>query len=300
MASSPSRPAASSEEHRRTTRKLQKKRPDMPDSTPELPGPLQDSDDSADEQFPDHMATPMSVNMNQSIFGLIAAAGSRVDFNTRFDGNSSDEDENKDTQPGAQGLSQTTVLPSSSKGQRHSHKKSRSKHRLLKSLATLPKLKSKAKRESSRLSAPNLEVGGATDEPSDSSEPSSQPTVALPRSSKRRPSVMSRMLEARAEMSSRPSFDTERTSSDMRAADDGSDATLLARRLMEIFEFDEPEQVVEGNILFLPFPDAGYTCTDHLRRISLLALAERSSPRVSVHYCQTYLLLCIPTQESGN
>lgn len=253
MTSSPSRPLASSEERdgeRKRTRRLQKKRPEMPSSTPELPEPLQDSDDSADEQFPDHLATPMSVNMNQSIFGLIAAAGSRVDFNTRFDGNSSDEEDSKDTQPETQGLAQTAVLASSSKDsskdERRGHKKSRSKHRLLRSIATLPKLKSKAKRQSSRLSQPNLEVGPETDEPSDSSELSSQPTVALPRSSKRRPSVLSRMLEARAEMSSRPSFDIERKSSDLPPSDDSSEATLLAKRLMEIFEFDEPEQVVEG------------------------------------------------------
>ena len=257
MTSSPSRPLASSEERdgeRKRPRRLQKKRPEMPSSTPELPEPLQDSDDSADEQFPDHLATPMSVNMNQSIFGLIAAAGSRVDFNTRFDGNSSDEEDSKDTQPETQGLAQTAVLASSSKDsskdspkdERRGHKKPRSKHRLLRSIATLPKLKSKAKRQSSRLSQPNLEVGPETDEPSDSSELSSQPAVALPRSSKRRPSVLSRMLEARAEMSSRPSFDIERKSSDLPPSDDSSEATLLAKRLMEIFEFDEPEQVVEG------------------------------------------------------
>lgn len=187
----------------------------------------------------------MSVNMNQSIFGLIAAAGSRVDFNTRFDGNSSDEEDaqgSRDTLSGPSNLAQTTVLPPKTK----KHNKSSSKHRLLKSFATLPRLRPKSKHEPSRLSQPEP----STDDAAESSEPSeTQPSLsateeaALPR----RPSVMSRMLQAKAEMSSRPSFDIERKSSELRRSEDSDDTTPLARRLMEIFEFTEPEQVIEGN-----------------------------------------------------
>jgi sterol 3beta-glucosyltransferase len=58
---------------------------------------------------------------------------------------------------------------------------------------------------------------------------------------------MSRMLEAKAEMASRPSFDIERFSGEHSRPGVGGDSSLLAQRLMEIFEFDEPEKVIEGN-----------------------------------------------------
>ncbi|PMB64088.1 Sterol 3-beta-glucosyltransferase [Beauveria bassiana] len=208
-------------------------------STPDLPEPLQDSDDSGDEAHAQVTVNPMSVNMNQSIFGLIAAAGSRVDFHTRFDGNSSDEDDtSKDLPSSLPTTSQTTVLrPDSRK-----HKKTLSKHRLLKSFATLPRLKPKSKREPSTLSQPER----FTDEPcqsSDASETPASPSAERMAPMARRPSVMSRMLQARAEMSSRSSFDIERRSStDIPQSQDDDEASPLARRLMEIFDFSEPEQ----------------------------------------------------------
>lgn len=231
---------------RRGPRKLHKKEPSLSTSTPNLPEPLQGSDDSDEEAHAEPVATPMSVNMNQSIFGLIAAAGSRVDFHTRFDGNSSDDEEDsaKETPSGPSGMSQTTVLrPTAAK----KHKKSLSRNRLLKSFATLPRLKPKSKHEPSRLSQPEP----SADEPSQSSDAASETQAAslsTEHQRARRPSVMSRMLQARAEMSSRPSFDIERRSADLRRSEDDDEATPLARRLMEIFEFTEPEQVVEGII----------------------------------------------------
>jgi len=59
---------------------------------------------------------------------------------------------------------------------------------------------------------------------------------------------MSRMLEARAELSMRPSFDMKRPSVDRTQADDNEDNTpsSLAKRLREIFEFEKAEDVIEG------------------------------------------------------
>lgn len=224
-------------------RKLRRKAPGLSSSTPNLPEPLLDSDDSADDGHAEVMPTPMSVNMNQSIFGLIAAAGSRVDFNTRFDGNSSDEEDGSKESPSSPpSTSQTTVLRPDTK----KHKKSLSKHRLLKSIATLPRLKPKSKHERSRLSQPEH----SADEPSQSDDANETQTSSSPGAEARparRPSVMSRMLQARAEMSSRPSFDMERRSADLiRSEDDDDEATPLARRLMEIFGFSELEQVIQG------------------------------------------------------
>ena len=233
---------------RRGPRKLRRKTPGLSSSTPDLPEPLLDSDDSADDGHAEVIPTPMSVNMNQSIFGLIAAAGSRVDFNTRFDGNSSDEEDgSKESSSSPPSTSQTTVLRPDTK----KHKKSLSKHRLLKSIATLPRLKPKSKHESSRLSQPEP----SADKPSQSGDANETQTSSSPgaeASPARRPSVMSRMLQARAEMSSRPSFDMERRSADLRRSEDENDETTpLARRLMEIFGFSEPEQVIQGECLYL-------------------------------------------------
>lgn len=60
---------------------------------------------------------------------------------------------------------------------------------------------------------------------------------------------MTRMLEARAEMAARPSFDLERMSGDRSriTADDTGESgpTELAKRLAEIFQFDRPEEVIQ-------------------------------------------------------
>jgi len=68
---------------------------------------------------------------------------------------------------------------------------------------------------------------------------------------------MSRMLEARAQMASRPSFDLERLSNEQGrdAAAGETGPTELAKKLKEIFDFEEPEEVIEGwspPLLLLP------------------------------------------------
>ena len=59
---------------------------------------------------------------------------------------------------------------------------------------------------------------------------------------------MSRMLEAKAELSMRPSFDMKRPSLDRRDTDDNGEASSssLAKRLKDIFEFEKAEDVIEG------------------------------------------------------
>jgi sterol 3beta-glucosyltransferase len=212
----------------------------------DLPEPLKDSDESSAEDELPSQGPPMFMNMNQSIFGLIAAAGSRIDFNDRFDeGSSSDEDEaaTDDKQEHEQeNLAHSTILtpPDKDKEKKSGHRKKLSGSKLLQSLPNLPsKLKVKAKRQSSRLSAP-VET---TDEDNELTPPAIKLTRAK---TDRQPSVMSRMLEGRAEMSSRPSFDLDIKGEATERSSISDDVTPLARRLMEIFEFDEPEQVIEG------------------------------------------------------
>ncbi|RFU73949.1 autophagy-related 26 [Trichoderma arundinaceum] len=230
---------------------------DDPTLTAELPEPLQGSDDDTSENVGVTQANPMAVNMNQSIFGLIAAAGSRVDFNTRFDDGSSDEDEGGGLKPLSsrhRDLSQTAIFGSlPAKDKRLGHKKKLSGHRLLKSFASLPKRKSGSGKSSSQLWEPTQEV----DEQSESSDPPSPKKPSQqPEEDLRIAPVMSRMLEAKAEMASRSSFDIERDSSGPERTDEGeeegetegegNDVTALAKKLMEIFDFDEPERVIEG------------------------------------------------------
>ncbi|KAI2627598.1 glycosyltransferase family 1 protein [Hypoxylon sp. NC1633] len=247
--------------HRRVSKKLQKKRREDHHPTMELPDRLKDHGDDVDEDvLPPNQGAQMFMNMNQSIFGLIAAAGSTVDFNDRFEGQSSDEDE--DAGPGdrhrkgkgREQIAQTTVLKKSpserERGERHRRKIS---GQLLKSLPQLPRLatatRSKfrqakssgpprldttAEGEGDNISSPTLDLGSPSlDVTTDDREGRLAP-------------VMSRMLQAKAEMSSRPSFDLERLSGDHRRAD-GEEAgpSLLARQLKRIFEFDEPEEVIE-------------------------------------------------------
>ncbi|KAF4466024.1 sterol 3beta-glucosyltransferase [Fusarium albosuccineum] len=238
--------ASDTDVKKRVGRKLHKKRREDLSATV-FPEPLRESDDSVEEEDVPTQGPPMFMNMNQSIFGLIAAAGSRVDFNDRFDGISSDEEEgqeSKDHDGQPADVSQTSVLKAPGKDKRHRRRKL-SEHKLLRSLPALPKLRSKSKRHSSRLSAP-AEVA---DESSDASHSSlsQPPALSITRhdSHGRQAPVMSRMLEAKAEMSSRPSFDLDRLSSDVSRSSDGQELPPLAKKLMEIFEFTEPEQVIE-------------------------------------------------------
>ncbi|KAJ9144670.1 Sterol 3-beta-glucosyltransferase [Pleurostoma richardsiae] len=199
------------------------------------------------------------MNMNQSIFGLIAAAGSRVDFNNRFEGQSSDEEEG-DEEEGAEadderspgttmagaGVAQTTVLrkPSGSKDRFHRRKISESK--LLRSLPTLSRLSSKTKSKSAA-KGKRLEPQIREESEPESTGVESPLDSPVTSAETRLAPVMSRMLEARAEMSSRPSFDLERLSGE-KARTSGSETdtgpTDLAKRLMEIFQFDVPEEVI--------------------------------------------------------
>lgn len=244
------RPSAGDDVKKRVSRKLQKKKRQESPLTVELPERLQSSDESDSDDTVPTQGPPMFMNMNQSIFGLIAAAGSRVDFNDRFDGSSSDEEDGhggkERDERGAGDLAKTSVLKGTRKDKdKDKHRRRLSGHKLLQSLPMLPKLRSKSKRQSSRLSATQEEA--TSSEASGAATP--PPALTLTRHDSRLAPVMSRMLEARAEVSSRPSFDMDRASSDFSQSSDGV-LPPLSKRLKEIFEFDEPEQVIEG--WFLP------------------------------------------------
>jgi len=263
---------------RRLSRRLVKKRRDGDHPpTMELPERLKDHGDHADSEEevlqPQGYMGGMSMNMNQSIFGLIAAAGSQVDFTDRFEGQSSDEEDEGETamamtiaghkgsarRVGPEGLgggslAQTTVLrkpgafPTNNEG-RH-HRKKLSESRILRSMS---RLASKSRSKGKDTSDCQIQEEKEEDELASpfGSADASAPTIELTRTEGRLAPVMSRMLEARAQMAARPSFDLDRLSSE-RAGDTESSETgpsELAKRLKDIFEFEEPEEVIEGNTI---------------------------------------------------
>lgn len=261
---------------KRVGKKLQKKRHESNTPAMELPERLKEGDDSREEDLVPQQGPPMFMNMNQSIFGLIAAAGSRVDFHDRFessDEESADEDEptrrhgadkldggddkvhggighllhRKQRRQNDSDLSKTTVLKKDSSSKTEKHRRKISGSKLLRSLPALPRLpRHKSKKEPSKLE-PTSEEASDTSEPSPS-QPADDTREDDDQDGHRLAPVMSRMLEAKAEMSARPSFDVDRRSSDqLNYSDSGdSNSTALARRLQDIFEFDHPEAVIEG------------------------------------------------------
>ncbi|KAK1593508.1 glycosyltransferase family 28 domain-containing protein [Colletotrichum navitas] len=278
---------ADDEVKKRVGKKLVKKRFETNAPAIELPERLKEGDDSREEDLVPTQGPPMFMNMNQSIFGLIAAAGSRVDFHDRFEssdddsGDEPDHDRQRDAlddksrglahllhrrqrRPDAPqpDLSKTTVLKKdsssfSSKSEKHRRKISGSK--LLRSLPALPRLpRHKSKKEKSNLKSPSSDEvthpfearpSQPTDhirEEEEGEEEEEEEDDEDGRGHRLAP-VMSRMLEAKAEMSARPSFDIDRLSADQLTYSDSaeSNSTALARRLQDIFEFDHPEAVIE-------------------------------------------------------
>jgi len=214
---------------KRVARKLTKRRKEGHQVTMDIPERFRDGDDAEE----DCTAPPDSkAYMNQSVFGMIAAAGSQVDFNARFDAQSSD-DEDESGEPSLQSsekdLHVTKVRQDQRGGKPEKHKRKLSEHKLLRSIPGLgPKSKPKTTTKSSF-------PGRA---PAAPAEPQA-PEVKV---------VMSRMLDARAELSMRPSFDMKRPSMDRRQTEDteGNTPSSLAKRLQEIFEFEKAEDVIEG------------------------------------------------------
>jgi sterol 3beta-glucosyltransferase len=246
---------------RRVSKKLVKKRKEGHQPTMELPDRLKNiADDGEEDVVPQQGGNQMFMNMNQSIFGLIAAAGSNVDFNDRFEGQSSDEDDGDDDNAPVkhakgkgkeqEDVAKTQVLKKSSSDKKHMRRIS---GQLLRSLPQLPRLSTKSKSKSSKLkNPPHTAAPPGTDgssSPNIDSSGSKSPNIEITGDDRenRLAPVMSRMLEARAEMTARPSFDLERLSGEQRRGvdDDGGDSAL-ARQLKDIFEFDHAEKVLEG------------------------------------------------------
>ncbi|KAI9641319.1 Sterol 3-beta-glucosyltransferase [Ciborinia camelliae] len=221
---------------KRTTRKLTKMRKEDHQVTMELPERFRNGDDADEDCTALHGNT---YNMNQSVFGMIAAAGSQVDFNARFDAQSSDDedDSGKPTRQSSEPQINKSHTDQTA-GRLDEHRRKLSESKLVRSFARISS-KSKTKSTNAR--------GSCTPSPlSASPQESSTPELKSPQHQPREPPVMSRMLDARAELSSRPSFDMPRKSKDPEVDDNGEPSQdSLPERLMEIFKFESPEDVIE-------------------------------------------------------
>ncbi|KAF2152471.1 glycosyltransferase family 1 protein [Myriangium duriaei CBS 260.36] len=167
--------------------------------------------------------------MHQSVFGVIAAAQSKEDYNTIMDQDASGDDSpDEAAQPEA--VSNSSAADDSL---RSKHKKRLSEHKLIRSLPGLRTKRSKGK-----------ETIVAT-------SPLSSPPLEQPPTFRDAP-VMSQMLQARAHaenlesssatLTARPSTSTSASTTSLKG--NRKAAIALPEALKDIFEFDQPEEVI--------------------------------------------------------
>ena len=234
---------------RRVARKLTKKNKHplrMPSA--HLPERLRrGEDDNEDVTAPSTAVHGAPQSMNQSIFSMVAAAGSRTDFNARFDESSDSEDDDKqergrsrteqdrvgsEVQSSGVGLAVNTNRGKLVDGDLE-NKRKLSEQRLLQSVSLLPHKIQKDKAVTLQKSrSPSTKGKVANDE---RMKPQDAP-------------MMSRLLTAQAELdASDLTAETRSQSNEVkspRLRRNSSPKTLLAVRLMEIFGFENPEKVV--------------------------------------------------------
>lgn len=242
---------------RRVSRRLQKKRRDG-ELTPTLELPERfrnhgDPNDGEEEVLrPQGYGGGLFMNMNQSIFGLIAAAGSQADFADQFEGNSSDDEDEgerrmaktiagpKALRAEGSSLARTTVLPKrdSAHNKAHGrHRKKLSESRLLRSVPGLARFTEKLKSSKSTKDKPDLSAQEGHAMPSTSQPESDRtPSIDITRTAIRTPAARtSREPDSRTSSDEPPRSDEDETTG----------PTELAKKLKEIFEFDKEEEVIE-------------------------------------------------------
>ena len=236
------------EEHsKKFGRKLTKLRKPTRHASVQYPERLQPGDDAQED-----VTAPkgkMPTYMNQSVFGMIAAAGSKSDFHARFDddssGSSDDEEDNQKLPVAdAQEARRTSkaVAEEQTQTQERSGRPSTNSQKgfNMRLRRSLPKLHLRTSKEKRYMSQSSIL-------PSVGSESSKRaPNVATPRDAP----LMSRMLEAQAQMIS-STADLKATAgvpetSMIGSLKESDGTTTLVTRLMEIFGFAKPEEVISG------------------------------------------------------
>lgn len=230
---------------RRTGRKLTKKRKPQRNPSVQYPERLKVGDD-ADDDVTAAKGQPAQ-QMNQSVFSMIAAAGSKVDFHSRFEDESSDSEDEDDPSKTPYGLDMPNTDILTYENTREQKDKRPTGQQLGKhlwqlhehtALKSLPKLNLRTIKEKNYMSESS---GIPLAEP-----PASilSPTSVTPRDAP----VMSRMLEAQAQLGASaegldmPKVETD-SSGEMKKRNGPSNLVI---RLKEIFAFEKPEEVISG------------------------------------------------------
>lgn len=203
--------------------------------TSQLPNRLQGSDDAQEDvTAPLLQGSTAAQYMNQSIFGMVAAAGSRTDFNQRFD-ESSDSGEENESHDAENSTRQTTsryIAPASSPGKtRDARTRKASVEGGLSRWSRPPELSYRQKPSKSS----QKQGTHQTDSDEEISDPRNAP-------------MMSRLLTAEARYQAEETKlayeHTPGSGAAPSTKSTSSPATLLATRLQKIFGFDQPEDVM--------------------------------------------------------
>lgn len=223
---------------KRVGTKLTKKRKPQRHASVQYPERLKEGEDVHEDVTAPKGKT--SQNMNQSVFSMIAAAGSKVDFHARFEDESSDgedvesssvvlESQNQASEPSDESSMRQTVC------QRYEHRSDYGTRR------HLPKFNLRTIREK------NYMAQSSQAEPAERTSPIPSSANITPRDAP----VMSMMLEAQAQLGSSIADLATQEESKKISEQHGSRAGLsnLVIRLKEIFGFEKPEEVISGTFL---------------------------------------------------
>ena len=168
--------------------------------------------------------------MNQSIFQLITVAGSKASFNRRYESSDSEDGDHDDDNGVPHNVLRSIAILNKAPNRRHCGR------RMLKSTPHLPRL-------GTRLESHTEQDGGCTDDeetrtigpPSPNRIPVSEETSAP------QPHLLSAALSA--SMAKNEAEGITYDEDDKKSDDD------LATKLMEIFGFSEPEDVISGTLI---------------------------------------------------
>ena len=230
---------------KRVGRKLVKRRKPLRASSVQYPARLAEGED-VQEDVTAVQGKPAQY-MDQSVFSMIAAAGSKSDFHARFEGEGSDSEEDQDAlpliptfeahvtfSPSEKRLVKERAIITGSMPLRE-QRSGRSEHKGTHALPSV-RLRTDEKRCHTAQNdlLPSKESSSIQEPPKDIT-PCNAP-------------MTSKILEAEAELSS----STESPEimggelKDSRMANSKEARVSLATRLMEIFEFKEPEEIISG------------------------------------------------------
>lgn len=228
------------QDKKRTGRKLVKKRRPQRTSSLQYPERLKfrEGEDVHEDVTASKGQPPQ--HLHQSVFSMIAAAGSKVDFHARFEEGSSDSEEGEDLSSGDKDhgnsfpqeyankqvdISSVAQRPEQQYGEFPADRTGRS----------LPKFNLRTIQEKNYMSQSSHLP------PDELMSPVSSPSSMTPRDAP----VMSMMLQAQAQLVS------SNTGTHPRVEESGisggtAQPSSLAIRLKEIFGFEEPEEVISG------------------------------------------------------